>query len=137
MTISKRQRVSGLTRVFLLITSLLFVSGQLSAYPLMCAMPDMQMGAMDSDSIEMDTKHGATVSMGVIAIDHSMESDPGTMHEISNCEQICGYCINQNLPSSEVSGLFISLRSTKNLDLYLPPTPSGFYRDLFRPPISV
>ena len=97
-------------------------------------MPEMQMGEMATDSAVFAALHSTEHAVGS---DLVLESGPGSMHEISNCEQVCGYCVTQNLPAPDLSGLHIVLRGADNPDLYIPPAPTGYYRDLFRPPISV
>ena len=135
MILSKQQRLSKINRVIALVASFLLVSGQLSAYPQMCAMPDMKMRPMDSASIVTDAMHYSESVTGMSAIDHATEPGSSNPHENSNCEQICGYCISPNLPVSDQSGLITFYCDTGSVELYIPPTPPGFYQDLLRPPI--
>lgn len=92
------------------------------------------MGEMASGSGIIDAVQTTEHSM---PSGHAMDSRSDNMQEMSNCEQVCGYCIGQNLPASDVPGKLIEFRGADNLDLYFPLAPTGYYRDLFRPPISV
>lgn len=87
---------------------------------------------MNPDADSMGAMHAAD---GAMHIGPSMESGSSSVHQSSNCDQICGYCISQNMPAPEISDLQIVFLNEDNLDRYSPPTPAGYSQNLFRPPI--
>lgn len=113
------------------------VSGQLSAYPLLCAMPGMDMGHPDS----LFSDHGAISA----SMTHLEITDAGDTVErglpdavgFNLCEQICGYCLSYNHPGSPSINLYATYRTAEIASLYSRFTPSEPINGPFRPPISV
>ena len=129
--------VSSLRRTILFMVAMIVVSGQLSAYPLLCAMPGMDMesnGSMLSDypAVTGDMTHSETIHAG----ESAAQASPDTMG-FNICEQICGYCLSYNHSGSSSMSLSSSVGVSAHSGLYSRFTPSEPIYGPFRPPISV
>ncbi|MEX0902282.1 MAG: hypothetical protein WDZ76_06095 [Pseudohongiellaceae bacterium] len=118
--------------IVLLIALLTTVSGQVFAYPRICAMPGM-------DRHDMALNANATSMDGMVResslLQSAADSGPGEVNTLLNCEQICGYCLSFNFshaetqlgaPEQHPSSCF-----TYQPVFYLSAHPDGLYR----PPI--
>lgn len=113
--------------------SLLFVSGQLSAYPLFCTMPGMEMHGMDSLTIADGTDLMSSQNMG----EFPGEPASNNLDAMSNCEQVCGYCLSYSQPGAKISNLTPKSGASLQADFYSRFFPTEPLNSLFRPPISV
>ena len=111
----------------------LLVSGQLSAYPLFCTMPGMEMHGMGSMSSADGTDLMSSQNMGDLA----GESASDNLNAMSNCEQVCGYCLSYSQPGAKISNLFRNVATSHQADFYSRFAPTEPPKSLFRPPISV
>lgn len=119
--------------------SLLFVSGQLTAYPLFCTMPGMEMHGMDSLPIADETALTNIQDMSELPdkSDNRLSSSLDRLDVMSDCEQICGYCLSYSQPGAKISNLFRNVANSQQADFYSRFAPTEPPKSLFRPPISV
>lgn len=129
-------RVSKFNRVILTMLSLLVVSGQLSAYPLFCNMPGMEMHGMDTNRVTEDAKSAAESNTIKPANESDSQLASGLL-DMANCEQICGYCLGYTHPGTKYSNLNSDYLLSRQADLYSRFAPIEPLNSLFRPPISV
>ena len=129
-------RLTTINRTLLTILALLLVSGQLSAYPLFCTMPGMEMHGMDSQ-IVLDVSH----SMNMEGISDSSsatgENTSSSSDGFNNCEQVCGACLSYSQSGAKLSYLFHDPGVSPQANFYSRFAPSQPPQSLFRPPISV
>ena len=119
--------------------SLLFVSGQLTAYPLFCTMPGMEMHGMDSMPSADETAITNIQDMSELPdkSDNRLSSSLDRLDVMSDCEQICGYCLSYSQPGAKISNLTPKSGASRQADFYSRFSPTEPLNSLFRPPISV
>lgn len=83
--------------------------------------------AVSDESVSMNSQDMAMLSD---------EPAPGNLGAMSNCEQICGYCLSYSQSSATISNLTHKVVSSLQADIYSRFVPSDPLKSLFRPPIS-
>ena len=130
-------RASKNSRAIIFLAAFFVVFGQLSAYPLICAMPGMHMNPMSSQLDVQELMPMASIAMSNMERNSVNESDSSGMSDMANCEQVCNYCISYNHLGEENSNLVTELLSSQQIVLYSRFAPTDPLKSLFRPPISV
>lgn len=132
-----RSRISRLKQCLLVFALFAVVSGQLAAYPQICAMPGMEPNAMAAMELAGKSPAMNLIELADSYADTSDEQDAVGKAGFSNCDQICGYCLSPNLSGPDLSGQLAGLGATQCLDMYSPFVPAECHINPFRPPISV
>jgi len=98
-------------------------------------MPEMEMHGMHSQPGMDGIGFTNTQATGNIAIDSgermSIDATP-----MSNCEQVCGYCLGSSQPGAKIINSVHDNGATLQADIYSRFVPSDPLKSLFRPPIS-
>lgn len=119
--------------------ALLIVSGQLSAYPLFCSMPGMEMHSMDTMGSQVIAGVTELTDLGGVS-DTANQSDEHwsfNFDRLNNCEQVCGNCLNYSYAGTRIMSLIHDDRTSLQVKFYSRFAPTEPSSSLFRPPISV
>ena len=129
------RRLTTINRTLLTILALLLVSGQLSAYPLFCTMPGMEMHGMDSQ-IVLDVSHSKNMEGIGDSSSATGENASSNSNGFNNCEQVCGACLSYSQSGAKLSYLLHDPGVSPQANVYSRFAPSESPQSLFRPPIS-
>lgn len=134
-----RRHIPHSHKVLLAITALLLVSGQLSAYPLFCSMPGMEMHSMDTMESQVTADVTELADLGGISAtaNQSDEHSYPDFDRLNNCEQVCGNCLNYSYSGTRIMPLIHDDRASLQRKFYSRFAPTEPSSSLFRPPIAV